>query len=187
MISLPPALSFFLSSLSSFFLPSLSLPFFSFLTFFIFLNFYRYLCSQKCISHRCEDSRFHQTVRQISICVFFFPGRSSSPSTRIHRRDFAIDSSRSIDTALAPPPFCPLFQGFPSANALAARELLVTSPTYRYTRVHASRLLTHTCARTTRTQMEPELYGERKVRPRQNVRGVLLFPLPSSPGFEDPA
>jgi len=54
------------------------------------------------------------------------------------RCDFAIDSTRTIDTALAPPPSRPLFQGSPSANALAARELLVTSATYRYARARTA-------------------------------------------------
>lgn len=102
-----------------------------------------------------------------------------------HRResidgDFAIDSSRSIDTALAPPPSCPLFQGSPSANALAARELLVTSPTYRYARTHARthRTLVHAhahahlyaCTRNTHADRARVLYSERKVRPRGRMR-----------------
>jgi len=102
-------------------------------------------------------------------------------SRQIRRCDFAIDSTRTIDTALAPPPSRPLFQGSPSANALAARELLVTSPTYRYARARTAH-----ARRTHARGSGAGLHGERKVRPRENVHGVLLPPLPSSPGFRGP-
>lgn len=147
-----------------------------------FLDFSRYLRGRSRVSRRREDSCFQRAVwlRQPPRYPFF-------PQLIIswlrHRResidgDFAIDSSRSIDTALAPPPSCPLFQGSPSANALAARELLVTSPTYRYARTHAriARSLAHahahlyTCTRNTHADRARVLYSERKVRPRGRMR-----------------
>lgn len=120
--------------------------------------------------------------------IFFFPRFDhlvASLPTGIHRRDFAIDSSRSIDTALAPPPSCPLFQGSPSANALAARELLVTSPTYRHACTHSrtrariarARALAHayTCKRNTHADGAPgRMVKGKSVRGRMCV-GYFCF------------
>lgn len=106
-------------------------------------------------NHR-HATRF--TLSNVIVCV---SGVSFFGVVSIHRHDFAIDSSRSIDTALAPPPSCPPLPRIPLRKCISG-ERAFSDVTHIQIRVHA---------RTNVTRADgAELYGERKVRPREEKK-----------------
>lgn len=151
-------------------------------------------------TRRREDSCFQRAVwlRQPPRYPFFPPADhlAASPPTGIHRRWFCHRFftlhryGTGATSFLSPLPRIPLRKCISGERAFSDVTHVQIRTHARIARSFTLTLTrTYTRARATRTRIEPGCctVKGKSVRAGECVRGVLLFPLPSSPDFEDSA